>query len=132
MKDDIERIKLDNEKKIQKNATLIPKINKKSDKILSKVNSNNENVYNRLYNRRNQSAIKGLIENNGLDVNEFNKKDFKKREISVTRPKTVIKEQPIPKKFLLLDKDLSTNKIFLKFFKDNFNKTFKDYIENLN
>ena len=132
MKDDIERIKLDNEKKIQKNATLIPKINKKSDKILSKVNSNNENVYNRLYNRRNQSAIKGLIENNELNVIEIKKKDFKKREISVTRPKTVVREKPIPKKFLLLDKDLITNKIFLKFFKDNFNQVSKDYFEKLN
>ena len=134
MKDNIERIKSDNEKKMQKNATLIPKINKKSDKILNKVNSsnNNENVYNRLYNRRNQSAIKGLIENNGLDVIEMKKKDIKKREISVTRPKTVVREQPIPKKFILLDKDLSNNKIFLKFFKDNFNKTYQDYFEHLN
>ena len=53
-------------------------------------NNNNENVYNRLYNRRNQSAIKGLIENNELNVIEIKKKDFKKRD---EEEKNKIKEQ---------------------------------------
>ena len=133
MKDNILRMKNENEIKYLKTNPLIPKINKKSDYIFNKNKNNNENVYNRLYNNRNQSEKKDMINNEKDKIEKIKKKtkSLQKRKISVTRPKTVIKEKEKPKKYLLIDKDLSMNKIFLKYFNNHFNKISQIYFNNL-
>ena len=133
MKDNIERMKNENEIKYQKSNPLIPKINKKSDYIFNKNKINNETVYNRLYNNRNQSEKKDLINNEKEKIEKVKKKtkSLQKRKISISRPKTVIKEKEKPKKYLLIDKDLSMNKIFLNYFNNHFNNISQNYFNDL-
>ena len=135
MKCDIEKLKKEQFENFQKNNPLIPKINK--TKKYDKKNEKKEIVYNRLYYNRNKNAKNELIKNEKElnEKNELKKKklqEIKNRKISVTRPKSQVKEKPVVKKYFLLDKDLSTNKIFLKYFEGNFKNICKNFFENNN
>ena len=78
-KDRINNIKQADEIQKKKDITLKPKINKNSEKIIKNKNNNNEEVYMRLYNKRNQSAKKVVGKENEKNdkTQNKNKKDIK-------------------------------------------------------
>ena len=150
-KDKINNIKQAEEIQKRRDITLRPKINKNSEKIIKSKNNTNEEVYVRLYNKRNQSAKKvAEKENEKFDKlqnkikkdtkNDKNKNQTKQRANTVNskkefkipeKPKPTIEKKEIPKKYLLLDKDISNNKIFLNAFEEHF-KTISNNFNNNN
>jgi len=148
-KDKINNIKQAEEIQKKRDVTLRPKINKNSEKIIKSKNNTNEEVYIRLYNKRNQSAKKVVDkENEKKDkLQNKNKKDIKndknqrnkqrantvtsKKEFKIPeKPKPTIEKKEIPKKYLLLDKDISNNKIFLNSFEDHFKTISNNFFNN--
>ena len=130
VQDRINNLKEDNKNQKKKNYTLMPQINKNSEKMI-KNNNNNEEVYVRLYNQRNQSAKKPSIDNDKNNKNKSNKEIKNKRPKTVKKefklsekPKSNVekekKEKEIPKKYLLQEKDLRNNKIFYNGFEEHF------------
>ena len=152
-KDKINNIKQAEEIQKKRDVTLRPKINKNSEKIIKSKNNTNEEVYIRLYNKRNQSAKKVVDkENEKKDkLQNKNKKDIKndknqrnkqrantvtsKKEFKIPeKPKPTIEKKEIPKKYLLLDKDISNNKIFLNAFEEHFKtilNSFEDHFKTI-